>query len=93
MTEKPHIIWNDAVSWGIAELKGKSLKVSFCKLALGAVVYNIRTLRNDLKHGNAVMYEKHILKKIDREIINRIRGVGKFKESVPNASLCCKWGF
>lgn len=44
----PLVIWEDVISWGKTELKGKSLKVSLCKLAIGAVVYNI------LKHGNVV---------------------------------------
>jgi hypothetical protein len=56
-------------------------------------VYNILKLLNDLKHGNVPHTEDQILKRIDWEIRTRIKGVGKFKESVSNAFLWCRWGF
>jgi hypothetical protein len=56
MVDDPLVIWEDVISWGITGLKGKSLKVSFCKLAIGAVVYNILKLLNDLKPWECAAY-------------------------------------
>ena len=75
MVDDPLVIWEDVISWGITELKGKSLKVSLCKLAIGAVVYNILKLLNDLKQGNVLHTEDQILKRIDWEIRTKIKGV------------------
>jgi hypothetical protein len=39
---------------GSAELRGKSLQVILCRLALAAVVYHIWKHRNDVSHDNVL---------------------------------------
>lgn len=41
MMADPHVVWEDALEWGIKELKGRSLGVNLCKLAFVAVVYHL----------------------------------------------------
>lgn len=65
MVDDPHLIWEEVMKWGITDLKGRSLNASLCKLAFGAVVYQLWKRRNDLKHGNMVNSEDQILKRID----------------------------
>jgi hypothetical protein len=78
-------------TWGITDLKGKSLSVSLCTLAFLAVVYHIWKQRGDLQHGNVVNSEEQILKRIDWEIRTQVMGAGMLKKSIINKSLCCRW--
>jgi hypothetical protein len=41
MVGDPPLIWEEVMKWGITDLKGRSLNVSLCKLAFGAVVYHL----------------------------------------------------
>jgi hypothetical protein len=49
--------------------------------------------RNDLKHGNVMVSEEQILKRIDWEIQTRVLGAGKIKNLTVNKAICCRWGF
>jgi hypothetical protein len=40
----------EVMEWGVTKLKGKSLKITLYKLALGAVVYHICRQRNDINY-------------------------------------------
>jgi hypothetical protein len=86
--DNPKVIWEVVVEWESAELRGKSLLVILCKLALGAVVYHIWKHRNDVRHGNVLKSEEQILKIIVWEIMTRIMGIGKFKRCEINEKIC-----
>ena len=63
---------------GEADLKGRSLKASLCKLSLGAVVHNVWRHQNDIKHSNPVKTEERIVKQIIWEVSSRIMSKESF---------------
>jgi hypothetical protein len=86
----PYVKWEDVLEWGVNDLKGTSHKVSFCKLAIGIVIYHIWKQRNDLRHRNVLSSEEQILKRIDREICTPVMGAGKFENPAVNKAICCR---
>lgn len=77
----PYVEWEDVIKWGIKELRDGGLKSNLCRLTIGAVVYHLWKLRNDLKPGNIPRSEEAIVKTIRWEIQSRIMAKGRFKLS------------
>lgn len=67
-----YITWEDVLEWGIKELRGGGLKILFCKLSLGAVVYKIWKQTNVVKHGGQPRSEEQIVKAIICEVQSRM---------------------
>jgi hypothetical protein len=64
--------WEDVVKWSVEVLHGKSLKISLCKLSIGAAVYHLWKQRNYLLHVNTPRTEEALVAQIkwrcDREL-------------------------
>jgi len=48
----PPTCWDDVVSLGLKEWRGKTMKAYICRLVFGSSIYNIWRTRNALRHGN-----------------------------------------
>jgi hypothetical protein len=48
----PPTSWDDVVSLGLHEWKGKTIKAYICRLVFDSSIYNIWRTRNALRHGN-----------------------------------------
>jgi hypothetical protein len=57
----PPICWDDVVSLGLHEWKGKITKAYICRLVFNYSIYNIWRTRNALKHGNNPSIEEKLL--------------------------------
>lgn len=64
------------------DTKGKSLKVTLCKLAFETVVYHIWKQRNDIRHDNVLKIEEQILKGMHWEIRSQSDGCGEIQEVI-----------
>jgi hypothetical protein len=82
--------WDEIMNDDEKNWKGKKLKSILCKLAFGAIVYNIWKHQNSLKFCNNVKSEEQILQTICWEIGSRImrKGKGKFNYNSMNVELC-----
>jgi hypothetical protein len=89
MVDNPYVKWEEVLAWSVNALKGKSLKVSLCKLAFGIVIFHLWKQKNDIRDGNVVRSEEQILKRIDSEMCTQIMGACKFKKSAENVAICC----
>jgi hypothetical protein len=48
----PPTCWDDVVSFGLHEWKGKTIKDYICRLVFDSSIYNIWRIRNALRHSN-----------------------------------------
>jgi len=48
----PPTCWDDVVSLGLHEWKGKTIKAYICRLVFDSSIYNIWRIRNALRHSN-----------------------------------------
>jgi hypothetical protein len=59
----------DGISYKVVkEWKGNSIRVVLCKLALGAAVYYLWKMRNDIKCGTQLISEDRMLRQICWEV-------------------------
>jgi hypothetical protein len=84
--------WDDFLSKGVREWKGKNLRAVICKLAWGSAVYNLWRFRSDVKFWNQTISEEKMLQKICREVRTRIMWNGNFKGNQENYGHFCKLG-
>lgn len=64
--------WQILIDWSVNQLKGRSLKVTICKLAWWATVYHLWQQRNAIIHSKNVRNEEHIIKDIKKDVKGRI---------------------
>jgi hypothetical protein len=88
----PPTCWDDVVSLGLKEWRGKTMKAYICRLVFGSSIYNIWRTRNALRHGNNPWSEEQLLKQIKWEVKLRFMSKGKFRKTCGNVILCNAWG-
>ncbi len=71
--------WEDVVKWSVEVLHGKSLKISLCKLSIGAAVYHLWKQQNDLFFCNIPRSEEAIIAQIKWQVRARLLAKGKVK--------------
>jgi hypothetical protein len=87
----PVVEWYDVVNWSVINFTGSSLWENLCRLCLGASVYHLWKLRNDLCHGNTHRTEEDVVKQIKWEVRSRIMAKGGFTKTGQNAALVHLW--
>jgi hypothetical protein len=84
----PPTCWDDVVSLGLNEWRGKTMKAYICWLVFGSSIYTIWRTRNALRLGNNPSTEEKLLQHIKWEVKIRFTTKGKFRKTHGNVILC-----
>ena len=84
--------WNLLVEWGLKNLRGRSFRVVFCKVAWWVIVYQIWIQGNSRTHKGKVKSEEQIIKAIRRDVKAKMDSV-KAPTSILDSTLFNNWHF
>ena len=82
--------WDLLLEWGIKNLKGRSFRVTLCKIAWWATVYHLWQQRNARLHAGEMKLEENIIKAIRRDFRAKMEAV-KAPASILHQTLCSNW--
>ena len=82
--------WDLLLEWGIKNLKGRSFRVTLCKIAWWATMYHLWQQRNARLHAGEMKSEENIIKAIRRDVKAKMEPV-KSPASILHQTLCNNW--
>jgi hypothetical protein len=82
--------WDLLLECGIKNLKGRSFRVTLCKIAWWATLYHLWQQRNARLHAGEMKSEENIIKAIRRDVKAKMEPV-KSPTSILHQTLCNNW--
>jgi hypothetical protein len=82
--------WDLLLEWDIKNLKGRSFRVTLCKITWWATVYHLWLQRNARLHAGEVKFEEQIIKAIRRDVKAKMEAI-KALASILHNTLCNNW--
>jgi hypothetical protein len=64
----PPTCWEDLVSFGLEEWRGKTMKTYLCRLVFAFIIYNIWRNHNALRHNNNLFTKEKLIQRIRWEL-------------------------
>ena len=82
--------WDLLLEWDIKNLKGRSFRVTLCKIAWWATVYHLWLQRNARLHAGEVKSDEQIIKAIRRDVKAKMEAI-KAPVAILHNALCNNW--